>query len=298
MLASSNLSVPGFATWDWSRPAHDERSSRRCCIDEFGAWLGKWVPCVRPLGILNGTMPCTLVFSETSLAPWPVRRAAAFVDAWLRSAAQVVMINNPLAGLLIMSACCFPSAVIGAHGALGLTGAVAAAFMLGLDRQALASGLFGYNGLLVGMALATLLYTEDGWDTSVGIANRQTLPPLTNQPTPMPEPKVKLKPSSTPVSSPPPSPSLSLSPSPQVGIACVVGGGLSAVVQLSLGNALVPTFHAPPFTLAFNVTMLLFVLGTHATEGCELPIHRLHTACALPSCTANPLNTHRRHPSL
>ena len=181
MLSSSNLSVPGFATWDLSRPAHDERSSRRCCIDEFGAWLGKWVPCVRPFGVLNGTMPCTLVFSETSSAPWPIRRTAAFVDAWLRSAAQVVMINNPLAGLLIMSACCFPSAIVGAHGALGLTGAVTAAFALGLDRQARASGLFGYNGLLVGMALATLLYRgEDGWDALVGIANRQTLPPPTS----------------------------------------------------------------------------------------------------------------------
>ena len=159
-------------------------------------------------------MPRTLIFSEASSAPWPIRGLSAFVDAWLRSAAQVVMINNPLSGLLIMTACGFPSAVIGAHGALGLTGAVAAAFMLGLDRQALASGLFGYNGLLVGNALATFLYRgEDGWDASVGIA-------------------------------------------------CVVGGGLSAVVQLSLGNVLVPTFHAPPFTLAFNVTMLLFVLGT------------------------------------
>jgi hypothetical protein len=99
----------------------------------------------------------------------------------------------------------------------------------------------------------------------------------------------------------------------------VVGGGLSAVVQLSLGNALVPTFHAPPFTLAFNVTMLLFVLGTHTivrclvlratpASTCTLPdvhatstciaIHRLHTACALPSCTAHPLTIRRRHPSL
>ena len=196
MLSSSNLSVPGFATWDWSRPAHDERSSRRCCIDEFGAWLGKWVPCVRPFGVLNGTMPCTLVFSETSSAPWPIRRTAAFVDAWLRSAAQVVMINNPLAGLLIMSACCFPSAIVGAHGALGLTGAVTAAFALGLDRQARASGLFGYNGLLVGMALATLLYRgEDGWDALVGIANRQTLPPPTRWPTPKPKPELKPRPS-------------------------------------------------------------------------------------------------------
>ena len=179
-MASSSLSVPGFATWDWSRPAASSPNVR-CCIDEFGAWLGKWVPCVRPFGVLNGTMPCTLVFSETSSAPWPIRRTAAFVDAWLRSAAQVVMINNPLAGLLIMTACYFPSAVVGAHGALGLTGAVTAAFALGLDRQARASGLFGYNGLLVGMALATLLYRgEDGWDALVGIANRQTLPPPTS----------------------------------------------------------------------------------------------------------------------
>ena len=183
-------SLPGYATWAWLRPAAP-RASRRCCIDEFGAWLGEQVQCTRPLGLLNGTMPCTLVFSETSSAPWPFRRTAAFVDAWLRSAAQVVIINNPLSGLIIMIACCFPSAVVGAHGALGLTGAVAAAFALGLDRQALASGLFGYNGLLVGMALATLLYRgeEDGWDPSVSVANLQTLCPLTSEPSPSRNPK-------------------------------------------------------------------------------------------------------------
>ena len=94
---------------------------------------------------------------------------------------------------------------------------------------------FGYNGLLVGNALATLLYRgDDGWDAWVGIA-------------------------------------------------CVVGGGLSAIVQLSLGNTLVPTFHAPPFTLAFNVTMLLFVLGAPAS------IYAPPTHCP---CTAHALPTH------
>ena len=41
----------GFATWDWSRPAASSPNVR-CCIDEFGAWLGKWVRCVRPFGVL------------------------------------------------------------------------------------------------------------------------------------------------------------------------------------------------------------------------------------------------------
>ena len=85
-------------------------------------------------------MPCSLVFTQSSSAPWLVRRAVVFVDAWLRSASQVVMINNPLSGLLIILACCFPSAVVGAHGALGLTAAVVVAKSFGLDRQALASG--------------------------------------------------------------------------------------------------------------------------------------------------------------
>ena len=219
----TTLSVPGWATWTWrTEQADPRRPARHVCFDELCSWIAAKVPGLSWLGAVNGTMPCTLLFTESSTAPWLVRRVAAVVDAWLRSASQVVVINNPLSGLLIMLACCFPSAVVGAHGALGLTGAVGAALLLGLDRQALASGLFGYNGLLIGMALATFLHRggddsgdggDDAWDAPVAIA-------------------------------------------------CVVGGGLSAVLQLSLGNALVPTFHAPPLTLAFNLTMLLVVLAT------------------------------------
>lgn len=212
----TTLSVPGWATWTWST-SHDDAKhpARRIWFDELCSSLASKCPLLRFVQHVNGSMPCTLIFSESGRTPLLVRRTAAFVDAWLRSASQVVILNNPLSGLLIVLACCFPSVVVGAHGALGLSGAVVAALLIGFDRQALASGLFGYNGLLVGMALSTFLYRGGGetWDAPVAIA-------------------------------------------------CVFGGGLSAILQLSLGNALVPTFRTPPFTLAFNLTMLLFVLAT------------------------------------
>ena len=39
-------------------------------------------------------------------------------------------------------------------------------------------------------------------------------------------------------------------------------GGLSSLLQLALGNALVPTFKLPPATLAFNFVNIIFVVGS------------------------------------
>ena len=113
---------------------------------------------------------------------------------------------------------------MGVHGLLGLTGATAAAFLLKLDQQAITSGLFGYNGLLVGMAFGTFLSREGHWDAAI----------LTT---------------------------------------CVLMGGMSTLIQLALGNALVPTFKTPPFTLAFNLTFLLFLLASAHWSRFRMPHH-------------------------
>jgi len=94
---------------------------------------------------------------------------------------------------------------------------------LNLDPQATSSGIFGYNGLLVGMALPTFL-NRDGLQTSVALASL-----------------------------------------------CI--GGLSTIIQLSLANALIPTFSSPPFTLAFNFSFLLFLLASAQWSLFSMPHH-------------------------
>ena len=201
---------------------------RRCLTDEFAVWIASLIPCLKPLRYFNGTMPVTLELSSISACDtfvgWLLLMLLAFVDAWLRGASQVVIINNPFSGIFIVASLFFPFAEVGAHGLLGLTGATAAAFALKLDQQAITSGLFGYNGLLVGMAFGTFLSRSGSWDAAVLAA-------------------------------------------------CVLVGGMSTLVQLALGNALVPTFQTPPFTLAFNLTFLLFLLASAHWSRFRMPHH-------------------------
>ena len=216
-------SVPGWATWIWPSEFEEaDKLPRRCCFDEVATVVAAWAPCLKVLGALNGTMPITIEFSSREQA-LPLRSAFGFVDATLRGASQVVVINNPISGIFIVASLCFPSAVVGVHGVVGLLGATLAAKMLRLDAQAFASGLFGYNGLLVGMALATFL-TRDGWD-------------------------------------------------PAILIASALLGGMSTLLQLALGNFLVPTFRTPPFTLAFNMSFLMFLLASAHWSRFTMPHH-------------------------
>ena len=66
-------------------------------------------------------------------------------------------------------------------------------------------------------------------------------------------------------------------------LASVLLGGLSTVLNLALGNALVPTFKSPPFTLAFNTTMLIFLLASEHFSHVAMPHHlQDHDAAAAP----------------
>ena len=58
-----------------------------------------------------------------------------------------------------------------------------------------------------------------------------------------------------------------------IAIASALLGALSSVLNLALGNALVPTFKSPPFTLAFNTTMILFLLASCHFPNFVMPHH-------------------------
>lgn len=201
-------SVAALAAWELPADAPPIASPQLFAFDALCFMLAQKFPVLKSFGKINGTM--------ASLAEWCMERTwpIKFIDAVLRGAAQVMMINNPLSGLLMICALFVPDLAPAVAGLLGLFGATLCAFGLRLEAHSRQAGLFGYNGVLVGLGLATFLQGTEQWD--VGIL-----------------------------------------------VMATILGGLSVVLQIALGNALVPTFKLPPATLAFNLVNVLFIGGAH-----------------------------------
>ncbi|MDP2355404.1 MAG: urea transporter [Beijerinckiaceae bacterium] len=88
--------------------------------------------------------------------------ALRFVDVNLRGVGQVMFQNNPLTGALFLAAVAWGSFAAGAPhiffgGLLALVVSSLAAMWLRVPQEKLNAGLCGYNGVLVGLALATFL---------------------------------------------------------------------------------------------------------------------------------------------
>jgi urea transporter len=103
----------------------------------------------------------------TALLGWWQQRCDAsmvlrFIDINLRGVGQVMFQNQPFTGLLFVAAIAWGALAADAGavlfgGLLGLATASLTALWLRVDAQSLAAGLYGYNGLLVGLALPTFL---------------------------------------------------------------------------------------------------------------------------------------------
>jgi urea transporter len=83
--------------------------------------------------------------------------AVAVVDTLLRGVGQVMFQNNPLTGLLFLVGIFVNSLKFGGAALLGLATSTLAAYLLGADRTLIRNGLFGFNGVLVGIGLAFFL---------------------------------------------------------------------------------------------------------------------------------------------
>lgn len=104
----------------------------------------------RPLRRIDGVMPRWSGWVQT-------RPVLDFLDYTVRGVGQVVFMNNPVSGGLILVGLWVAGAWLGLAATIGVLAATATAVLLGLDRDALRAGLFGFNGTLVGAALATFL---------------------------------------------------------------------------------------------------------------------------------------------
>jgi urea transporter len=83
--------------------------------------------------------------------------AVGVVDTLLRGVGQVMFQNNPLTGLLFLVGIFVNSFKFGGAALLGLAASTLAAHLLGADRALIRNGLFGFNGVLVGIGLAFFL---------------------------------------------------------------------------------------------------------------------------------------------
>ncbi|KFP92480.1 Urea transporter 2, partial [Apaloderma vittatum] len=76
------------------------------------------------------------------------------VDWILRGTSQVMFVNNPLSGLIILAGLFIQSPWYMLTGCTGITVSTLTALALSQDRSAIAAGLHGYNGILVGLLMA------------------------------------------------------------------------------------------------------------------------------------------------
>ncbi|KAG9328645.1 hypothetical protein JZ751_011632, partial [Albula glossodonta] len=76
------------------------------------------------------------------------------LDWVLRGAAQVMFVNNPLSGLIIFAGLILQNRWWALNGFVGTMFATISALILHQSRGAIAAGLYGYNGILVGLLMA------------------------------------------------------------------------------------------------------------------------------------------------
>ncbi|CAG5922677.1 unnamed protein product [Menidia menidia] len=76
------------------------------------------------------------------------------LDWVLRGAAQVMFVNNPLSGLIIFAGLILQNYWWALNGFVGTLFATISALILQQNRGAIAAGLYGYNGILVGLLMA------------------------------------------------------------------------------------------------------------------------------------------------
>ncbi|CAG07854.1 unnamed protein product, partial [Tetraodon nigroviridis] len=76
------------------------------------------------------------------------------LDWVLRGASQVMFVNNPLSGLVIFAGLILQNYWWALNGFVGTLSATVSALILQQNRGAIAAGLYGYNGILVGLLMA------------------------------------------------------------------------------------------------------------------------------------------------
>ncbi|XP_028273865.1 urea transporter 1-like [Parambassis ranga] len=115
---------------------------------------------------------CSFLFRAVKLFTGDMRQCGEWVkrqvlliqllDSILRGVAQVMFVNNPLSGLIIVASLFLQNPWWALNGLLGTLTSTASAILLGQNREAISAGLYGYNGTLVGILMA-VFSTKGDW---------------------------------------------------------------------------------------------------------------------------------------
>eukprot|EP00536_Pseudo-nitzschia_multiseries_P002959 jgi/Psemu1/184847/e_gw1.42.73.1 len=151
----------------------------------------------------------------------PFPELLVFAELCLRGLGQVVFQNNPLSGLFILVGIFMQSTRVAAHGLIGIMSGTLIAYLLGFEKNLQRSGLFGYNSLLCGLAMAT--FDDPSKHRGYSIATV---------------------------------------------LLTIVFSSFSSILFIFMGKILVP-YKSPPFTLPFNVSILMYLLAAANTTRLE-----------------------------
>lgn len=86
-----------------------------------------------------------------------------FIDAVLRGTGQVMLQNNSYTGLIFLIGIFYNSILLGFAVLLGSIVSTLSAILLGVNSTSIRAGLFGFNGVLI--AIALLYFLEPTWIT-------------------------------------------------------------------------------------------------------------------------------------
>ncbi|CAF3954511.1 unnamed protein product [Adineta steineri] len=89
-----------------------------------------------------------------------IRFIIILIDSVLRGIGQVMFANNPLSGLIILIGLFIGNWELSLYGLLGTTVSTLTGHLFEFDYSSIRSGLYGYNGCLVGMGIAYFSFPQ------------------------------------------------------------------------------------------------------------------------------------------
>ncbi|WP_338453132.1 urea transporter [Niallia oryzisoli] len=95
------------------------------------------------------------------------KRSNWFITSSLKGISQVILIENTISGLIILAAITITSYSLGIIALLSAMVGTFVAKIGGAEQESIEQGLFGYNSVLTGMALALFLTGDERWITAL-----------------------------------------------------------------------------------------------------------------------------------
>nr|XP_006626841.2 PREDICTED: urea transporter 2-like [Lepisosteus oculatus] len=130
---------------DQTKQQQEDKTQKQAAVTSI---LQKAKALFKPVSYISGDMK---VFGEWMKGQF---FAIQFFDWVLRGAAQVMFVNNPLSGLIIFAGLILQNRWWALNGFVGTMFATISALLLKQNRGGIAAGLYGYNGILVGLLMA------------------------------------------------------------------------------------------------------------------------------------------------